>query len=44
MSNGYLDVQAGFTKSDDLDDEKEVACADKPIVKTHNVKSQDGEE
>ena len=37
MANGYLDVQAVFTKSDDLHEEKEVAGADKPMVKTHNV-------
>ena len=43
MANGYLDVQAGFTNSGVLlDEEKEVAGAAKPIVKTHNVKSQDG--
>ena len=44
MANGYLDVQAGFTKSDVLDEENGVAGADKPRVKTHNVKSQDGKE
>ena len=45
MANGYLDEQAGFTNSDVLlDEEKEVAGAAKPMVKTHNVKSQDGKE
>ena len=37
-------MQAGFTKSGDIDEDKEVAGAAKPIVKTHNVKSQDGKE
>ena len=44
MANGYLDVQAGFTKSDDLDEENGIAAADKPMVKTHKVKSKDGKE
>ena len=44
MTNGYLDVQAGFTKSDVLDEENGVAGTDKPRVETHNVKSKDGKE
>ena len=45
MANGYLDVQAGFTNSDVLlDEDNEVAGAAKPIIKTHNVKSQDDKE